>query len=540
MHALTPRPLRGVVRGQLLGYVAALGAVALVSVFIGLVLRTVNLANASMLYLLAVLATAVAFGRGPAVFASLAAFLTFDWFFVEPRHEWTVANPEEWVSLLFFLLTAIITGQLAADQRRIAHEAQQREREAVVLYDVVRLVGERDLEDALAAVSERLREELALAAGAVELNQPGGGALRVAAGEDDVLKVLQADALAPADVLSAGRAPARENRGAPGRWIRLVPPARRLGAPGALPRDRLHVVPLRAEERRVGSLLLVSHAGAIPFDGAADRLLSAVAAQLGLAIERARLRQEATDAEILRRTDELRRALLNAVSHDLRTPLASIVASAGSLEQDDVDWTDEERRDFARAIVEQGQRLNRIVGNLLDLSRIEGGTLRPEKAWYDLSALVEEALGRLRPVTATHPIKAEVPHELPAVSLDYVEIDQVLSNLLENAAKYSPAGTEIGVAVRQTNGEIRISIEDRGPGIPPASLPHLFDPFYRVADGTPRPAGLGLGLAVAKGLVEAHGGRIWVENRQGGGARFVFTLPVERSSRDAESRNGTA
>lgn len=265
-----------------------------------------------------------------------------------------------------------------------------------------------------------------------------------------------------------------------------------------------------------------------------------MAAQLGLAIERARLRQEATDAEILRRTDELRRALLNAVSHDLRTPLASIVASAGSLEQDDVDWTDEERRDFAHAIVEEGQRLNRIVGNLLDLSRIEGGTLRPEKGWYDLSSLVDEVLGRLRPLTAAHRIKADVPQDLPAVLLDYVEIDQVLSNLLENAAKYAPADTEITLTLQRTNGEVRVSVEDHGPGIPQASLPHLFDPFYRVADGTPRPAGLGLGLAVAKGLVEAHGGRVWAENRAGGGARFVFTLPVEQSSQDAESQNGTA
>ena len=149
------------VRARWLGYVAALAAVAVVSGFIGLVLRQVNLANVSMLYLLAVLATAVAYGRGPAVFASIVAFLTFDWFFVDPIHHFTVSDPEEWVSLLFFLVTAIVTGQLAAGQRQRAREAQRREREAVVLYDVVRLVGEQDLEDGLRAVAERLREELA-------------------------------------------------------------------------------------------------------------------------------------------------------------------------------------------------------------------------------------------------------------------------------------------------------------------------------------------------------------------------------------------
>jgi two-component system, OmpR family, sensor histidine kinase KdpD len=518
-----------------LGYVVALAAVAVVSLFIGFVLGKVNLANVSMLYLMAVLTTAVLYGRGPAVFASLVAFLTFDWFFVEPIHHFTVSDPEEWISLLFFLLTAVVTGQLAAGQRQRAREAQQREREAVVLYDIVRLVGEQDLEEALGAVAERLREELALTGAAVEVRQSGGGAIRIAAGDDDALGLLQAGTLGPTDVLSSGRVQTRGQRGAPARWIRLVPPTRRAGADGLLPRDRLHLVPVRAEERRVGSLLLVSRPGTLPFDAVAGRLLSAVASQLGLAVERARLRQEATEAEILRRTDELRRALLNAVSHDLRTPLASIMASAGSLQQDDVVWSEDERREFAQAIVDEAQRLNRIVGNLLDLSRIEGGSLQPEKGWYDLGALVDEVLGRLRPATAHHRIRVEVPDDLPAVCLDYVEIDQVLSNLVENASKYAPAGTDIGVSIRRVNGEVHVAVEDRGPGIPLESLPHLFDAFYRVADGTPRAAGFGLGLAVAKGLVEAHGGRIWAENRPDGGARFTFSLPLTDRGPDLPS-----
>ncbi len=308
--------------------------------------------------------------------------------------------------------------------------------------------------------------------------------------------------------------------------MRLVPPTRRASNSPGLPPDRVHLVPVRAEDRRVGVLRLAAPPGAPRFDQTDDRLLSAVAAQLGLAVERARLRQEANQAEILRRTDDLRRALLNAVSHDLRTPLASIMASASSLQQDDVVWTQDERQDFAQAIVDQAGRLNHIVGNLLDLSRIEGGSLRPDKGWYDVGALVDEVLGRLRPLTAHHTVVVQVPDDLPAVSLDYVEIDQVLSNLIENATKYAPAATEIQVGVERVNGEVRVAVEDRGPGVPRSEVPHLFDPFYRVAAGTPRPAGLGLGLAVAKGLVEAHGGRIWMENRPGGGARFTFTLPL--------------
>jgi two-component system sensor histidine kinase KdpD len=525
---VTQQLLWRALRARWLGYVTALAAVALVSGFIGLVLRQVNLANISMLYLMAVLAVAVAYGRGPAIFASVVAFLTFDWFFTEPLHHLSVSDPGEWVSLLLFLMTAIVTGQLAAGQRQRAREAQQREREAVVLYDVVRLVGEQNLEDALRAVAERLREELGLEGVAIEIAQAHGGVVRVAAGKDEALRALQAGTLSAAHVLNAGRGHSKHQPAMPGRWVRLVPAAPRGDSSTAVLRDRVHLVPVRADDRRVGALLLAAAPGSTRFDQAADRLLSAVAAQLGLAVERARLQREANQAEILRRTDELRRALLNAVSHDLRTPLASIMASAGSLQQDDVVWTHEERQDFAQAIVDQAQRLNRIVGNLLDLSRIEGGSLRPDKGWYDVGALVDEVLGRMRPQTVHHTMVTHIPDDLPAVSLDYVEIDQVLSNLIENATKYAPAATEIQVAVQRANGEVRLAVEDRGPGVPPSSLQHLFDPFYRVASGTARPAGLGLGLAVAKGLVEAHGGRIWVENRPGGGARFVFTLPLTK------------
>jgi two-component system sensor histidine kinase KdpD len=521
-----------IVRAPWLGYGAALGAVALVSVFIGLVLGRVPIANISMLYLLAVLAVAVAFGSWPAVVASVAAFLAFDFFFVEPVHTFTVSDPEEWLSLLLFLLTAIVTGQLAAGQRRRAQEAEQREREAVVLYDVARLVAEPELDQALRAVAERLRRELDLAGVAIEVTEAAGRPADVAVGEDEALRIMRTARAEPAHVLGKGRPPTAAERGAPGRWVRIAR-SRPLGAEQARERARLRVVPLDVPERRIGALLLVSRPDAPPFGPADDRLLSAVAAQLGLAFERARLRREATEAEILRRTDELKTALLNAVSHDLRTPLASIKAAAGSLRQTDVVWSEAEREGFAAAIEAEADRLNRLVGNLLDLSRIEAGALRPEKEWYALSALVEDVLGRLRPAAADHPIAVDVPDTLPPVPLDYVEIDQVLTNLIENALKYTPPGTPIRVAAR-VRGEpddtrIEVEVADAGPGIPPAALPHVFDKFYRAVAGANRPRGSGLGLAVAKGLVEAHGGRIEVDSAPGRGATFRFTLPLAAS-----------
>jgi two-component system sensor histidine kinase KdpD len=382
--------------------------------------------------------------------------------------------------------------------------------------------------------------------------------VQAAAGDPTAIRRCKPAFATPSRVLGKGPAPAGGQRGAPGRWIRVVPPhppgspaparpgegAEDGREPSARPMtDRpplggepatptapagigLHVVPVLANGRRSGTIAFVRPDGTARLSAEDDRLLSAVAAQLGLAIERDRLQQEATEAEILRRTDELKSALINAVSHDLRTPLASIITAAGSLRQNDINWTDEERQEFAQAIEEEAQRLNRIVSNLLDLSRIEGGSLRPEKGWYDLGALIDDVLGRLRGMTADHPVRVHVPEDLPPVHLDYVEIDQVLSNLIENATKYTPAGAEITIAVEGRADEIRVEVGDRGPGIPAEALPRLFEAFYRVDGLGPRPRGTGVGLAVVRGLVEAHGGRIWAENRSGGGARFVFTLPL--------------
>ena len=505
-------------RSRLTGYVAAVTAVAAVSLAIGFVLKSVSLATGSMLYLLAVLAMAVAFGRGPAIFASVAAFLTFDWFFLEPLHQFNVSNPEEWLSLLVFLLTATVTSQLAASQRQRAKEAEQREREAVVLYDVVRLMAEADLDHALAAVAERLRSELRLPALGIEYLKPSGEQVRVGAGDPLSLNF---DAGTTSRLLQSGRPGSKDEHATPGRWVRIVQPSHSDTA------RNVDVVPIKLGDRRLGALLLVHPPEHL--EKTSTRLVSAAATQIGLAVDRDRLNKEATEAEILRRTDQLRAALLNAVSHDLRTPLATIMASAGSLQQRDVHWTDAEAQGFAQAIEEEAEHLNRLVGNLLDLSRIEAGSLRPDKSWHDLGALVEDVLDRLRPVTAHHRIRQSIADDLPPVWVDSVEIGEALYNLVENAAKYAPPQTEIEVTVRRESNVIEVSVADRGPGVSPSALPHLFDPFYRAIDSGPHPPGLGLGLAVVRGLVAAHGGQVSAENRASGGARFVFTLPQDES-----------
>jgi two-component system sensor histidine kinase KdpD len=496
----------------------------LVSLLIGFVIGQTHIANISMVYLIAVLATAVVFGSGPAIVASIAAFLIFDFFFVQPTHTFTVADPTEWIALLLFLATAVITGQLAASQIRRAEEAKEREREAVVLYDVARLVTEDDLRAALTAVAERLRNELGVSGVTIELSAGTGFGGVSSSGDMRLARGTAAVTTSPARILHEGSAPTGSQRSGTGRWVSVVPP--RSIARARSGSDSYFVIPVSSNEKRVGTITLARDPAGPKFATNESRLLSAVAAQLGQALERERLRREALENEVLRRSDELKTSLLNAVSHDLRTPLASIVASAGSLRQDDVTWTQEDRREFVLTIEQEANRLNAIIENLLDLSRMESGILQPKKEWYDLAALVDDVLGRLRPVTNGHEVVVDIPHDLPPVELDYVEIDQVLSNLIENAVKYAPAGREIRVSARQRRGELEVEIADRGFGISDDALPRLFDAFYRDDAARRTRKGSGLGLAVAKGLVEAHGGRIWAENRPGGGARFVFTLPA--------------
>ncbi len=500
------------------GYVTALAAVVLVSIVIGAIEARAHVANISMLYLMAVLGAATLLGRGPAITASIAAFLAFNWFFVDPVHTLTVGDPKEWFALVLFLVTAVITSQLAADQRDRAREAVDRARDATLMFEVARVLGEPDLDTALTAVTERLREGLRVAGVVVEL-EGDGGPHRTMAGDTA--------AVSDADIgsLAAWIPSSRSATGAGARWIRVLDPH----SSGISSRDeRVHAVPLRAGGRRIGTLAIV-RASPLP-QSADDRILTSVATQLAGAIERSRLRRRATDAEILRRTDELKNALLGAVSHDLRTPLASIVASAGSLRQTDVRWTDAERESFLSDIEHEARRLTRIVGNLLDLSRMESGTLHPERSWYDLAALIDDVVGRLRPLTQEHPVEVRVPEDLPPISLDYVEIDQVLSNLIENAARHTPAGTPIAISAQVEGDEVVVEVSDDGPGVPSDALDRVFEPFFRGPSGGP-PRGTGLGLAVARGLVEAHGGRISVRNRPGRGAVFQFTLPVKQPAR---------
>ena len=465
-------------RDRWLGYGAALIAVAAVSGAIGLVLAVADVANISLLYLVVILVISSRFGRGPAIVASFVAFFAFNWFFVAPIHTFTVARTEEVIALIVLLLTAVVTGQLAAVARTRNRELLHREREAQLLRAIVALLNDPHLspEQARGAVEARLRTDLDLQSAQIDL--------------------------ASANAQHAALAGDPQHR---------------------------RVLVLNTEDGvRLGRLLALRAPDATRFDARDDALLQAAAVQLGAVLERLRLRQEATEVETLRRTDELKTALLNAVSHDLRTPLASILAAAESLRQPDIRWSDEEREEFLAAIEQEAQRLNNIVGNLLDLSRIQGGSLHPERQWHDLAGLIADAVARLRARYPDHAFALDLPDDLPPLYLDPVQIDQVVVNLLDNAAKYSPPRTKIWLSVQRSAHEVRVQVADRGRGMPAETLRHLFTPFYRVLHrrAQPGPPGTGLGLAVARGLIAAHGGQIWAANRDDGGAIFTFTLPL--------------
>ena len=549
------------VRRRSLGYLLAFGLVALITAAIGLIPAGLRIEQRSPLYLVAVLATGALYGRRPAIAAAFLSFAAYNWFFVEPAHTLHVANPDEWQALLLFLLAAVVTGHLTAMLRDRVEVANRRERETVLLFEVGKaLAGAGSTEAGLVTATERLRDGLGLDRCDVLLEVDGrfrplhGPALE----RNDHAAVLWVLAHAT----PAWRAEAPPGRQPAGDRILLEPSARR-GAGVAF-------LPLIVDGKVVGVLYAARSRRATPAAHRDEaRLLASACDQLALAVERGRLQRESVQAEVLRRTDALRSALLSSVSHDLRSPLATIKAAAGSLLQQDVSWDEASRRAFAAQIERETDRLNRLVGNLLDLSRIEAGALVLDRQWYPLWELVEDTLARLAPLLGGHRVETDVPETLPPVFLDYLLIQQVLVNLVENAAKYAPPGTRIRVsAVADPQAEhVRVRVEDEGPGLPPGERERIFERFYRIVrppepspgaraappgerepDGAtaPRNRGTGFGLAVCAGFVAAHGGRIWVEAAHGEraragagagaepgtaaavapGAAFVFELPI--------------
>jgi two-component system sensor histidine kinase KdpD len=282
----------------------------------------------------------------------------------------------------------------------------------------------------------------------------------------------------------------------------------------------------------IGSRGTVGVLGLRPNDArslqAPERLhqLEAFASQTALAIERARLTEEAEQAQVHAETERLRNSLLSSVSHDLRTPLASITGAASTLLEGELRLDAATRHDLLESLHEEADRLNRLVQNLLEMTRLEAGALQPQTEWHSVEEVVGAALGRFGKALAQRAVTTRIPPDLPLVQMDDVLVEQVLINLVDNVIKYTPADSPIEVSAEDDGDAVVIEVADRGPGLPPGEERLIFEKFHRTEAGSPV-RGAGLGLAICRGIVRAHGGRIWAENRRGGGVSVRFSLPVK-------------
>ncbi len=505
-----------------LAVLAVLGATALLFPF----RPNLTPLSLALLYLIVVTAVSLFSDTGPSIVASLLAFLCFDFVFIPPFYTFSVAHPDDILVLLVFLGITILVTQLVVRLRAQNADVLRHARQTTTLYELsTALIGQVGLDATLAAIVRRVRRVFGLDLCAILLSEHGELAPRAVDGGGIT-------SLADPNLLNTARwvLEKRQVAGIGSTRAKLRPPRSAEYGPlwnfaqGFRERDAL-LVPIATSNRPIGVLVVGRHEKARFSRDEEQQLLVTFANQAALAIERSLLTDEHLRAEVLQRSDELKSALLSAVSHDLRTPLASIKASATSLLQTDVSWTDDDRRELLTAIDEEADRLNQFVANLLDLSRIEAGALKPAFDWYDLREIIYDAVNRSEHALAGHPLAVDLPPDIRPLKLDYIEMAQIFVNVLENAGKYSPPGTPIGITVRVDAEQVSVAVRDEGVGLAAGEEERIFDRFYRV-EAPNRPIGSGIGLAISRGFVEAHGGRIWAERNPDRGITVRFTLPV--------------
>ena len=497
-------------------------ALVALAILVGQALHQVlAVTSISLVFLTAVLTSAALWGLYPSLYACLISVLAYNFFFLPPLYTFVVADPENVVALFFFLVAAVIASNLAGGVRAQALTAAARARTTEQLYQFSRkLAGIVNLDDLLWATAYQMAAMLKLRV--VLLLPEGEDAERVEvrAGYPPEDELDEAD-LAAAKWCWQRKRPA-------GRGADTLPGAKRLFLPWGTGRGPLGVVGIDSE--KPGPLLTPDQ----------RRLLDALSDQAAVSLERIKLAEDVDRAKLLAETERLRSALLTSISHDLRTPLASILGAASSLETYQEKLDGAARRELLRTIQEEAERLNRFVANLLDMTRLESGALPLKREPTDLSEAVGSALGRASKVLAEHRVDLRIAPDLPLPALDAVLFEQVLFNLLDNAGKYAPAGTTVTLrawhepastaaeSYAKPAGHIVLQVIDEGAGIPPEALERVFDKFYRVRDADRQRAGTGLGLTVCRGFIEAMGGSITAANRQDrSGTIFTVTLPLD-------------
>jgi two-component system sensor histidine kinase KdpD len=465
---------------RLLRYFQAVAVVVVSTAVLYLLQASLVPSLVALLYLLPVVISTIFWGLGPGITAAIAAFLAFNFYFIEPYYTFNVQQSQDELALFIFLMVAaVITNLVARTQTRAQTslaEARAREYEATHLYELsTSLVGLREQEAIARILAEHIRQ------------------------------VFQAQVVAIA--IQGGKE----------RSVLYDP------AVHAPLRDKItHVTPLITTHGLLGEIRLWREER--PLTTNEERLLQTFASQGALALEYALLADADTRATVLEESDRLKSALLSSVSHELRTPLATIKAAATSLLGEEANWDAAARHELLTAIASESDHLNRLVGNLLDMSRIEAGALKPQRQWNILADIVGEVIGRMRGTAVSHYIKVNVPDDLPLLPVDHVQMDQVFTNLLSNCLKYAPPQTTIQVRAWLAGEQVQVQVSNEGPPVPEEQLEQIFNKFYR-ATAVSHLTGSGLGLSICKGIIEAHDGRIWAENLPGGFA-FHFTLPT--------------
>ena len=481
----------------------ALAGLALVTALCSAWFGVGNATIPALLYLLIVLVAAAYSGLRVALVASVGAVLLLNYFFLPPRGTFVIAEPGNWVALFVLLAVSLIASQLSSSARSRAVEATARRDELARLFDLSRdVLVAAGGEDAHTRLAESIGQRFGLSYVAIGLPAPPGWRIHEAGRPGVSVSPEQLEAVF------------RDAGGTGDPAANPAHSARRDAVRGASGPD-IQIVPLRVGSRPVG---LLATAGRLVDAGTLD----AVAGLAAIAVERVKLLEERRNAELARESAELKSTLLASLAHDLRTPLTAIRVAAGNLQ---AAWaTDAERQAQSEIVLAEVARLNRLFQNILDMARIQAEALSPERQWVTPDEIVEAAVGQVQPALEGHTLSIEADGSV-CVHVDPRLTSTALAHLVENAAQYSPPGTPVTIRATADDGGLHLVVEDEGPGVSAGDLPRLFDRGFRGGAAAGRPAGLGMGLTISRGLLGAEGGTLAGENRAEGGARFSATVP---------------
>jgi two-component system sensor histidine kinase KdpD len=486
-------------------YLFATLTVALALGVAELVNYSIGVENTDLVFLTAIVGIAVRFGLLPSLFASVVSAFCYNFFFLPPIYTLTIADPHNIAAFALFTIVAVVVSHVAARGRLQAVTAQTRVRNVESLYSFSRkLAGAGTLDDVLWATAFQTAMMLSVR---VVLLLPENGVVKIKSGYPPEDMLDDGDVAAARWSFENNRTAGRGSDTLPGaKWL-FLPMRTGRGAVGVIGIDRDKPGPWLTPDQR--------------------RLLDALADQGALAIERVQLVEDMERVQRTAETERLRAALLTSISHDLKTPLASVLGSASTLRDLNDKLSNSEKAELLATVIEESERLNRFIANLLDMTRLESGAVTPKIAPHDLSEIIGSTLRRTSKILRNHPVRLDLASDLPMVSLDPVLFEQVLFNLLDNAAKYAASGTTVSIRTWRDRDSVILQVLDEGEGIPDADLEHIFNKFYRVQKADQVRPGTGLGLAISRGFVEAMSGSIVAANRPDRpGAVFTITLPI--------------